>query len=102
MKYFGSDGSDEITASQSVQTSAGFLSAFMVYTDGVNDATVTLYDSKNGASGKTLAKLIVSGDSDYGGRIWPERAFRKYINGIYANISGTGASCIVEYLRAAN
>jgi len=100
MKYFGCEGSGEITASQTIYSGSGFLTALMVYTDGTNDATVTLYDCKTGALGKVLVKLPIAGANDYGGRIWSERAFRSFSDGIYAVVSGTGASAIVEYLKS--
>jgi len=99
MKYFGSSGSGEVTESKSICSGAGFLTSLMVYTDGTNDATVTLYDNNNSAIGDVLVILPVSGASDYGGRIWSDRAFRKFTDGIYAVVSGTGASCIVEYMK---
>jgi len=100
MKYFGCEGSGEITASQTICSGAGFLTALMVYTDGTNDATVTLYDCKTGALGKVLVKLPIAGDNDYGGRIWADSAFRRFTDGIYAVVSGAGASAIVEYIKS--
>ena len=73
MKYFGCSGSGEISSSQVVYSGKGYLTSLMVYTDGTNDATVTLYDSKTGASGSVLVIMPVAGTSDYGGRIWPDR-----------------------------
>ena len=99
MKYFGCEGSGEITASQTIFSGSGFLTSLMVYTDGTNDATITLYDSATGALGKILVILPVTGANDYGGRIWPGSAFRSFSDGIYAVVSGEGASTIVEYIR---
>jgi hypothetical protein len=100
MKYFGCDGSGEITASKSICSGPGFLTSLMVYTDGTNDVEVTLYDNASGAIGDILCIIIVAGASDYGGRNWPEGAFRKFKDGVYAVVSGTGASAIVEYLKS--
>ena len=99
MKYFGCDGSGEITASKSICSGPGYLTSLMVYTDGVNDVTVTLYDNASGAIGDILTIIIVAGTSDYGGRNWSESAFRKFTDGVYAVLSGTGVSAIVETIR---
>ena len=101
MKYFGCEGSGLLSASQSITTAPGFLTSLMVYTDGVNDGEVILYDSKNGATGKVIAKIPVPGELNYGGRNWPESAFIQYKDGIYAALSGSGASCIVEHIKKA-
>jgi hypothetical protein len=65
-----------------------------VNTDGTNAATVTIYDNTS-AAGNILAKFVVPGTSLYGGRNWIRPVGAKI--GLYAQISGTGASCIVEY-----
>jgi hypothetical protein len=101
MKYFGCDGSGELSASQSITTLPGFLTSLLVFTDGVNDGQVILYDSKNGATGKVLAKIPVPGELNYGGRNWSESAFRDYKDGIYAALSGSNASYIVEHIKKA-
>ena len=90
-------GTDDLDSSQVILADAGFITGVMVYTDGVNDATLELYDNPIAASGVKPFKLTVSGADNYGGRIFqfPRKAF----TGIYAVISGTGASYIVEYIQ---
>jgi len=55
-----------------------------------------LYDNASAASGTKLAEITVKGSDNYGGRNWqlPVRC----VNGVYADLTGTGASCIVEYI----
>ena len=91
-------GSGEIDSSQSLYSNRCSLTSLMVYTDGVNDVTVILYDNASEASGDIVAKIPVSGENDYGGRIWPGNG-RRCVNGLYAGLDGTGASCIAEYIE---
>ena len=71
------------------------LCGVLVLTDGSNNATITLYDSSTGATGKILFKATIPAASRFGGAMFniPVRASQ----GIYAQISGTGASYIVYY-----
>lgn len=98
MSYFACSGSDEVDTSKIINSGRCFLTSLMVYTDGVNDVTVTLYDN-TAASGTVVAKIIVTGANDYGGRIWGKFP-RKCSTGIYGDLSGVGGTFIVEYLDA--
>ena len=98
MKY-GSEGSGELSSSQAVITVAGFLTSLMVYTNGVNDVTVKIYDHATAASGRIAGKFTVTGDENGGGRNWPASAPNQCFNGMWAEITGNGGSCIVEYQR---
>ena len=84
----------QIGTSAIVKTGSCVLWAVLVITDGTNAATVTIYDN-TAASGDVLAKFVVAGATQYGGRNWVCPVGAK--NGLYAAISGTGATCIVEY-----
>lgn len=73
-----------------------YLVSVLVITDGTNDATVSVHDALNAGSNQVFP-VTVSGASDFGGRIWmPPLEMR---NGIYVNVSGTGAKYIVEYVE---
>lgn len=74
----------------------GRLTGLQVQTDGTNAATVTIYDSASAASGLVLAKFSVLGASLAGDAHLPEGGIVAN-QGIYASISGTGATCIVTY-----
>lgn len=82
---------DEFTADGQVWTGAGRLTAVQVITDGTNNATAILYDNtaasgvkvfEGGCVGANLSELY-----DLDGV--------RFKNGLYLDISGTGASVIV-------
>lgn len=86
--------SGELTSSATVVTGRGILNAIQIITDGTNDATVILYDN-TAASGKKLHEAVVTGANNDAFYNW-DCGVRAEI-GIYAAISGTGASCIVYH-----
>lgn len=96
LAFDGSAGSGQVSTSGQVVAGGAYLTAITVLTDGTNDATVILYDS-TAASGKVVAKLWVPGGlySDRMSWTYPLRVG----NGIYASVSGTGASALVEYIK---
>lgn len=77
---------------------SGVLVDVIVYTDGVNAATVIIYDNASAASGKVLAKVIVAGAENFGGEV---SIFTGVENGLYLDISGTGAKALVRYISIA-
>ena len=82
------------TADALIYTGRGTLNALTVMTDGTNAATVTLYDNTTN-SGTVLAQSIVLGADRTGFQAWNLAVRCK--NGIYADVTGTGASYIVHY-----
>jgi hypothetical protein len=89
----------EKDADATIYTGACLLVSLLVITDGTNAATVILYDkaSVTGiAATNKLCEFTVPGASQYGGRNWtfPIRC----ATGIYADVTGTGATYIVEYI----
>ena len=94
-KYQAAISSGEQTSSTAVLTGSGCITGIKVITDGTNDATLIVYDN-TAASGTVVDETKVNGANHYGGRnvIFPI----KVDNGIYAAISGTGASYIIEYI----
>ena len=95
MSYQECIGSGEKTASAVAYNGQCWIAALEVITDGTNDATVILYDSCEGENGDKIWEVVVSGVDHYGGRSWAMP--RRCKNGIYAAVSGTGASFILEY-----
>lgn len=91
-----SESSDLLSSSSIVYTGHGLLTGAYVYSDGTNDATLTIYDNTAG-SGKVVLKIAISGSDLCGGVPLPS-AINVY-NGIYAAISGTGATAIVHYVE---
>ena len=83
-----------LTADKTVITGKSILTGFLVVTDGTNNATIVIYDNTS-AAGTELAKIVVLGASYFGGGTFeiPIRCTK----GIYADITGTGASYIIYY-----
>jgi len=95
-----SRSSYELTADTQIFSRGGELCSILVMTDGSNDGTVILYDvnSVNDiASTNKLVEIKVKGADNYGGRIWAHPV--RFSNGVYADVTGTGVSFIVEWLR---
>ena len=78
-----------------VLASSGVLVDLLVYTDGINDVTVTIYDNPSTSSGKVLAKMTVKGSENVGGEV---SIFTKADNGLYAQVVGTNAQALVRYI----
>ena len=96
MAFEPSISSGEKTADAVIHNGNVYITALAVMTDGTNDARVILYNSGSSAIGKIIWEVTVAGGDNYGGRIW---AFPTNCNdGIYADVNGTGASYIVEYI----
>jgi len=77
-----------------IYTGRGTLNGVVVNTDGTNAATLTLYDNTS-ASGNVLAQMIVAG-ADRTNALLFNLAVRCN-NGIYADVTGTGATYTVYY-----
>jgi hypothetical protein len=82
------------TSSELQYTGKCACTAFVIITNGSANATLTLYDNTE-ASGTVRAKLVVPGANLSGGRNYSTYPLR-FENGIYAELSGAGASYIVE------
>jgi hypothetical protein len=84
-----------ITTSQLVKTGYGILTRIKIVTDGTNLGTVTIYDNTV-ASGKIIDKTPVPGASYYGGGNITVPV--SYMNGLYVEITGTGAGVIIDHI----
>ena len=83
-----------LATSQLVSSEAGVIGACIVLTDGVNNATIIVYDNTSG-SGKVLYKFIVSGADNIGGAVnLPVR----FDTGVYVSITGTGAAALIYFI----
>lgn len=69
----------------------------MAYGDAANDVTVTVYNSQS-AVGDMATKIVITAALDYGGRDWNRP--RWCPNGLYADLSGTNVSAIIEFIKA--
>jgi len=91
---YSTTSSGILNTSQSVKDVFGVLVDVLVYTDGNNNATVTVYDNPSAASGTVLAKIIVKGTDLMGGEV---SILVDAQTGIYVDISGTGATALIRY-----
>lgn len=74
----------------------GRLMGLQVNADGTNQATVVLYDNASAASGTVLAKVIVDATLTSEELVVGEAGV-VVNNGIYADVTGTGAEFIVYF-----
>ena len=91
----GYKSSGEKTSDTAIVAVAAQLGGLLILTDGTNDATVTLYDNATTNSGTKLWEAKVPASDEYGGCMFPEPI--EAMAGIYADLTGTGASVIVYY-----
>lgn len=82
------------TADLLIATGAALLDGVLIVTDGTNAATLTVYDN-TAASGKKLFQATVAGASNSGHFDWTSPV--KAEIGLFADVSGTGASYIVYH-----
>jgi hypothetical protein len=84
-----------LTADGLLHTGKGILAGVQIITDGVNDATVIIYDNTS-AAGNEVFKQVVTGTDDSIPYTLPDGGVR-CDNGIYIDVAGTGAAFIVYY-----
>ena len=96
MSFQESIGSGEKTADAVIVAEKCWITAIEVITNGSADARVILYDNASAASGDVIWESTVVGADGYGGKNW---FFPRVCNhGIYADVNGTGATYIIEYI----
>ena len=91
--YYHSTG--KLTGSGSVRATSGYLGGVIVNTNGINDASVIVYDN-NDNSGKVLYSVTVAGLDRQGGIVFGLCPVR-FLIGCYRKLSGTGAKCYIYY-----
>jgi len=91
-----SRSSGEKTSDGVIVDRRSLLCGVEIITDNSNDATVILYDNASAASGTKLYEGTCSGaaGAEKSKLVWFDRPVQ-CLNGIYLDISGTGASAIV-------
>ena len=82
------------TSDTAIATGRSLLTGILLLTDGTNNASIIIYDAAS-ATGTVLFKLAVPGAGNFGGATF-EIPIRAQI-GIYADVTGTGASYIIYY-----
>jgi hypothetical protein len=95
--FQGAVTSGEKTADAAITATGGYITGITVITDGTNDAKAIIYDNASAASGTVIEEITIMGSANFGGRnfVYPVQ----FTNGLYLDISGTGASCIIEYFN---
>lgn len=100
MAYAGqqySKTSGDMVASGAVTTEPAYITAMYVMTDGTNAAKAIAYNGPVATGTMVVGEFTVPGATGQGGRQWPFPVVCE--KGIYVVLSGTGASCIVEYME---
>lgn len=90
------------TADAAIAARPCLLKSVILEGDGTNAATVILYDNASAASGTVLAKLLLSAVGTATDKVPMYAAFEskdgiECNNGIYADVTGTGAAYIVHF-----
>lgn len=83
-----------LSADTLIATGRNRVNAITVLSDGTNEATLELYDNTS-AAGTVNVKGICLGASKVNHIIFENPV--KFENGIYADVTGTGAAFIVFY-----
>ena len=77
-----------------ISSRPAILSGAEIITDGVNDATLVVYNNTS-AAGQVLFKGKVTGPSNFGGATYEIPVNAEL--GIFADITGTGAAYIILF-----
>ena len=87
--------SGRLTGNGQIRPTSGWLGGVVLNTNGLNQATLTLYDSRRG-SGKRLYRLTVASGDNQRGKFFGNKPIRFTI-GCTRKVHGSGASCIIYY-----
>lgn len=93
-----SKSSGRRTADAAILARPGRLTGLVLEGDGTNAASVIIYDNASAASGTELYKLMLKASSNdlILTAVLPEGGIECF-NGLYADVTGTGAAYIVHY-----
>ncbi len=95
--------SNDFTADAAVCTTKGVFYGLWMVTDGTNSVTVTVYDNASAASGRTIfPTTVLPTASDDRARSVSFDPPIKYNNGIYVDITTSGAATYKIYYRDGN
>ena len=81
------------TTSKVISAAPVLLDGVLIITDGTNAATLTLYDNNSAASGTVVFKAVVAGSVNSAYFPFPNPL--RTNAGLYAAVSGTGASYVL-------
>ena len=83
------------TADAVIQTGRNRINAITLLGDGTNAASVIVYDNASAASGVVLAKVTALAATRFTHVLFENPVIAE--EGIYADVSGTGAEYIIYY-----
>lgn len=83
------------TADAVIQTGRNRINAITLLGDGTNAASVIVYDNASAASGVVLAKITALATDRFTHVLFENPVVAE--DGIYADVSGTGAEYIIYY-----
>lgn len=92
---------DEITSSGVVTAKSGALHGFIIKTDGTNAVTLNVYDNATEAAGRQLIPddtIITTSGTDRLQSI--QLPPGRYENGLYFEITTSGATGIIAYIES--
>ena len=81
----------ELTSDTLIATGRSLLGGVHILTDGVNPATVIIYDETSATGDKMFESVVAGADESR----YFDLPVLQAKTGIYMDIAGTGASCIV-------
>ena len=84
------------TADAIIVTGKAAITSIILVTDGTNDASLVVHDSVDN-SGKIVRDFRVNGESDFGGNAINYPIYVE--NGIWCNVTGTGAFYFIDYIK---
>jgi hypothetical protein len=88
--------SGEKTSDAQIRTGKAAITSVMLITDGTNAATITIHDGTSNAA-KKIGEFKCDGSDYYAGWVWDVPVYMG--TGIYVDVTGTGASYIIEYVE---
>ena len=83
------------TADAVIQTGRNRINAITLLGDGTNAASIVVYDNASAASGVVLAKVTALAADRFTHVLFENPVVAE--NGLYADVSGTGAEYIIYY-----
>ena len=101
MQFESSKSSGHLSATKLVYSGPCYLTGVAVASDGTNAATLIVYDASTAETiGKEMFRAVATGGATAGGYESRDWAFPvECQNGIYAVLSGTTPSYVVEYIE---
>lgn len=90
------DSSGVQTTSQVILNQACVISCVKLFTNGTNDVTVEIFNSKTGEEGSIVDKWMAVGEDKWGGGVLSFPLFLSV--GCYAKVTGVGGSYIIHYV----